>query len=698
VTGAAKAKLIVGAALLACSLRAAPDIAKPVDVAELFAPRLTLAMKVKGATNGTVARVGDRWQVSGKSPMRIEFVPAAGAKWNISGFRLLSLAVTNQAAGTATVDGRLNNGKLTSWSRHAVGFAVAPSAQAATLGFPFPVVEGRYTGNPVFADQLAKANGHRTHWRQFFPEDLRVILLDIISSSGDVDMLIDDAVLAWPATEQMDQRLERMPYLDKLGQVRAVAWPGKAASIDEARRTVAAQLKSAADQAQLRRIDQYGGWLDGPKLSATGHFRTEKLDGRWWLVDPQGYLFFSVGACLAGHTAETVINQKRLDAGFFAFLPDASDYLRWEGRKTRGDREFANFPAMNCQRMFSPKWKTRNRDGIHTRMRAWGVNTLAAWSDPALAKDRRTPYTLVASIWWQDTGHRKFPAPFRDDYEADLRQALQRSDWAKDDPYCLGVFIGNELEWPDRITPLLFELPKGHSTKAWAARRMQEKYRRLDALNTAWKTTNSAWDTVLTGDPKRISAAARNDLESLYLEFTTTFFKRSKAALQAALPNTLYLGCRTHRGPNVLGRGALGHVDVFSVNVYDNQVRSWQVPPGADIPIMASEFHFGAVDRGVPSPGLSGSWDQRQRGLAFAHYLASALVEPRFVGVHWFQWIDQSAAGRQDRENHQCGFVDVTGRAYPEFVDLVSKATIAMYPARHSGESDRLKILDKLIR
>ena len=77
------------------------------------------------------------------------------------------------------------------------------------------------------------------------------------------------------------------------------------------------------------------------------------------------------------------------------------------------------------------------------------------------------------------------------------------------------------------------------------------------------------------------------------------------------------------------------------------RVRSWQVPADADIPILSSEFHFGAVDRGVPSPGLSGSWDQRQRALSFAHYLASALADPRFVGVHWFQWIDQSAAGRK---------------------------------------------------
>ena len=152
-------------------------------------------------------------------------------------------------------------------------------------------------------------------------------------------------------------------------------------------------------------------------------------------------------------------------------------------------------------------------------------------------------------------------------------------------------------------------------------------------------------------------------------------FQKYKKAIEEELPNTLFLGCRTHRCSNVPGRGALRLVDIFSVNIYNLRVRSWQIPNDADIPIMSSEFHFGVVDREDPSPGLSGSWDQRQHGLHFTHYLASALANPGFVGVNWFQWIDQSAAGRKDRENHQCGFIDVAGHAYPQLVDVVSNAT-----------------------
>lgn len=38
----------------------------------------------------------------------------------------------------------------------------------------------------------------------------------------------------------------------------------------------------------------YGGYRQ-KKVKSTGFFRIEKIDGRWWFVDPEGFLFLSVG-------------------------------------------------------------------------------------------------------------------------------------------------------------------------------------------------------------------------------------------------------------------------------------------------------------------------------------------------------------------------------------------------------------------
>lgn len=51
--------------------------------------------------------------------------------------------------------------------------------------------------------------------------------------------------------------------------------------------------------------DSYGGWtkLKGTK---TGFFHTEKVDDRWWLVSPEGNVFFSKGVCHISFMADVI--------------------------------------------------------------------------------------------------------------------------------------------------------------------------------------------------------------------------------------------------------------------------------------------------------------------------------------------------------------------------------------------------------
>ena len=41
-------------------------------------------------------------------------------------------------------------------------------------------------------------------------------------------------------------------------------------------------------------LDRFGGFRP-VKLQATGFFRVQKIDKRWWLATPDGHPFFSVG-------------------------------------------------------------------------------------------------------------------------------------------------------------------------------------------------------------------------------------------------------------------------------------------------------------------------------------------------------------------------------------------------------------------
>jgi hypothetical protein len=82
------------------------------------------------------------------------------------------------------------------------------------------------------------------------------------------------------------------------------------------------------------------------------------------------------------------------------------------------------------------------------------------------------------------------------------------------------------------------------------------------------------------------------------------------------------------------------------------------------MPIMVGEWHFGALDVGLPASGIGHVPDQLGRGQAFRVYLEDAAAQPWCVGVHYFTLYDQSAIGRFDGENYNIGFVDTCSRPY----------------------------------
>ena len=85
------------------------------------------------------------------------------------------------------------------------------------------------------------------------------------------------------------------PCFDTFGQYVHGDWPGKTRSAQDLVKRRTADEQDLTAHPATPGWNEYGGWSDGPQLKATGHFRTERHGGRWWLVDPTGRLFFSHG-------------------------------------------------------------------------------------------------------------------------------------------------------------------------------------------------------------------------------------------------------------------------------------------------------------------------------------------------------------------------------------------------------------------
>ena len=87
-----------------------------------------------------------------------------------------------------------------------------------------------------------------------------------------------------------------LPCFDKYGQFKYREWPGKTHSDAELKAVAAEEEKDLAAHPGPADWNKYGGWAAGPQLKATGRFRTEKRDGKWWLVDPSTRRGASSGA------------------------------------------------------------------------------------------------------------------------------------------------------------------------------------------------------------------------------------------------------------------------------------------------------------------------------------------------------------------------------------------------------------------
>ncbi len=490
---------------------------------------------------------------------------------------------------------------------------------------------------------------------------------------------------------------EFFPFVDKFGQFKHKDWPGKVHDESELIAQRDAEAAQLAADAGPREWNKWGGWANGPQLDATGHFRTAKHDGRWWLVDPDGRLFFSTGLCsVRTGWAATPIEERD---GWFTDLPAqdgefkeffSKSYRLWSGKYAGKEPVMFDFSSVNLKRKYGGDWKKVYPEIVHKRLRAWGINTMANWSDGRWARMGRTPY-MSTMFYERPKMLRKTGSGFYDVFDPKFAAnvAAGAKQWItpmKDDPWCVGFFVDNEMPWGGRTQIAIEALrgEKGQPAKLALTDWLRERYSSIDALNQAWGTGFASFDDFPV-DPKYkapITEAATKD----FTDFTTLaaekYYKTVRDAIKAIAPDKLYLGCRSvGAAPNIASM-AVKYCDVVSFNRYAHSVRDQKLPGDLDAPTLIGEFHFGASDRGLFWNGLVSTDSQIDRARKYIDYVNSALDNPQIVGVHWFQYGDQAVTGRGDGENAQCGFVDICDAPYVETVKAAREVGETMYSRR----------------
>lgn len=497
-----------------------------------------------------------------------------------------------------------------------------------------------------------------------------------------------------------------LPFIDEFGQFAHNDWPGKTHSLEELQEHREAEEKDLLEKPGPDNWDKWGGYKNGPRLEATGFFRVEKYQDKWWLVDPEGNLFWSHGIDCVRMENSTPISDRE---DYFMKLPDDNSPLgKFYGTGTWGPHGYYenhspyrtyDFTKANLLRKYGEGWELLSGEFAHKRLRGWGINTIANWSKEDVYLMRKTPYT--ATIGYNGPkieGSEGYWSKFYDVFDAGFRQSLQKrleqeKGKSAGDAWCIGFFVDNELSWGDETSLGLAALvsPAEQQAKKVFVDDLKVKYQTIEKLNAAWGTSFADWDALLQSrqlPPKKEDWAkhkAYPDLAAFYTKIAETYFQTIREEVKRIAPEQLYLGCRFAWTNDLAVKAATKYCDVVSINRYEYSVEGQRLADNIDKPIIIGEFHFGALDRGMFHTGLKRSASQQDRAEKYKEYVEGALRNRYIVGTHWFQYQDQATTGRGDGENYQIGFVDIADTPYPEITAASRETGQSMYEYRLKG-------------
>ncbi|MBS1716534.1 MAG: beta-galactosidase [Armatimonadetes bacterium] len=508
---------------------------------------------------------------------------------------------------------------------------------------------------------------------------------------------------------------------DNFGQYAKETWTGKINSVQDLINARIAEFGTSANVnvkgggvnkngiVGNTRYDSYGGWLVGPHFQAKGYYYTTKTNGRWWMVSPTGYLFFSMGVDAVAPSAQTFVTGREY---LFANIPpnsgDTAQFYSYvsnvfDGPFTQGWA--FDFYKYNLYRKFGPNYADTFLPNAVKRLKSWGLNTVGAFSNN-WAGSGLMPYVAFVDTNYGNharvsTGNDYWgplPDPYDPLFYSDcVTRFNQLGAQTNSDSYCIGWMVDNELSWTGQgnlarwgiaVGTLNLDSVSSPAKRALMAQ-LQAKYNSISALNSAWNTSFGSWASLASpynfgGIP---TTAMQSDMSTFCLNFARQYFSVVKTAIHVVDANHMYLGCKF--GYNVYTPEVLQacgeQCDVVSSNwgaTLGNDIAPFQA---IDRPLILGEFQFGAIDRGFFNGGYSPCLTQADRAQQYSTLMTAAFTNPVVVGVNYYKYVDDVVSGQPwDGEALGIGMVSVADQPYPEMVNADKKLTTMAYGWRYS--------------
>lgn len=385
----------------------------------------------------------------------------------------------------------------------------------------------------------------------------------------------------------------------------------------------------------------YGGWMVN-QTKATGFFRTELVDNRWWIIDPEGYPFIHKGVAV--------------------FQMGGSD------RQKRVMKEKFGTPAA---------WAKSQTD----MLRSYGFNGLGAWSEVTTVRELEKPmaYTVIVNPMGEYRGAHKakfggeykqagwqgyrfdLAMVFDPEFDAFVDKAIKPIAKYKDDKFLLGYFTDNEIAWVnDALDRHIKYLAKDEAGYIAAKK---------------WLDERKGKDATL----EDITPEDRLAFSGFYFE---TYLAKVAAAVRKYDPNHLYLGCRFNQNKEELVnseifRVAGKYMDIVSINHYrlwepnQQSMANWEQWAGK--PFLITEWYTKGEDSGLPNNTGAG-WNvktQAERGYFYQNFAIELLKSKGCVGWHWFTYQDNDPQNLRTDPSNRDSNKGVVNWEYQPYLPLL---------------------------
>ncbi len=376
------------------------------------------------------------------------------------------------------------------------------------------------------------------------------------------------------------------------------------------------------------KLDSFSGWLDRPKEKATGFFYVKRIEGRDWLIDPDGWRYYNIGINTVREPKNATDDWAETTTALF---------------RANGFNGLGNGSSPRLQKVKTPLVWVRRHNFMFE-----------------FAKKKKLTEPASGTVGFLN---RCMPV-FYPDFEAFCDEFAKDLADTANDRTLLGIMTDNELQCPvdllDRYLSLGADDPGHKAATAWLAGRKITQRERYQFIAFAFER----YYRIAT------KAIRKHDANHLYLgsrinyhtgEFDNPWFWKTLAQYH----------------------------DVVSVNYYgiwgpDKKLfAEWAAWSGK--PVLLTEWYAKAMD----VPGLANTkgagWlvhTQEDRARYYQHFALNALEIKNIVGWHFFKYMDdpKESVALDSAGGANKGMFDLQGRPYVPLLKRACAVNREAYP------------------